>query len=74
MRQRLAGLPAGALVVVRALPTSAGASSASLGNDLDGALRRLIDPRTAGAPRRCPIAGPAGGGPIAGPAGGGGRR
>ena len=70
MRQRLAGLPAGALVVVRALPTSAGASSAALGNDLDGALRRLIDPRTAGTPSLCPIAGSAGGSPIAGSAGG----
>jgi ribonuclease P protein component len=74
MRQRLASLPAGALVVVRALPASAGASSATLGNDLDGALRRLINPRTAGTPSLCPIAGSAGGGPIAGSAGGGGRR
>jgi len=50
MRQRLASLPAGALVVVRALPASASASSAVLGADLDGALRRLIGSRTAGAP------------------------
>ncbi|MBV9011489.1 MAG: ribonuclease P protein component [Pseudonocardiales bacterium] len=49
VRQRLASLPAGALVVVRALPASASASSAVLGDDLDGALRRLIGPRTAGA-------------------------
>jgi ribonuclease P protein component len=48
MRWRLATLPAGALVVVRALPASAGASSAALGDDLDGALRRLIGSRAAG--------------------------
>jgi ribonuclease P protein component len=53
MRSRLAVLPAGALVVVRALPASAGATSAALGEDLDGALRRLISARTAraGSPR-----------------------
>jgi ribonuclease P protein component len=49
MRCRLAALPAGALVVVRALPASAGASSAALGDDLDGALRRLVGSRTASA-------------------------
>jgi ribonuclease P protein component len=49
MRYRVASLPAGALVVVRALPASAGASSAALGDDLDGALRRLIGSRTASA-------------------------
>ncbi|MGH3771541.1 MAG: ribonuclease P protein component [Pseudonocardiaceae bacterium] len=49
MRWRLASLPAGALVVVRALPASAGASSAALGDDLDAALRRLIGSRVAGA-------------------------
>jgi ribonuclease P protein component len=48
MRWRLATLPPGALVVVRALPASAGASSAALGDDLDGALRRLIGSRAAG--------------------------
>jgi ribonuclease P protein component len=42
MRSRLAALPAGALVVVRALPASAGASSAALGEDLDVLLQRLI--------------------------------
>jgi ribonuclease P protein component len=41
MRGRLAALPGGALVVVRALPASAGASSAALDNDLGAALRRL---------------------------------
>jgi ribonuclease P protein component len=50
MRSRLAILPAGVLVVVRALPASAGASSAVLGDDLDGALRRLVGFHTAGAP------------------------
>ena len=42
---RLASLPAGACVVVRALPPSAQASSVELGSDLDaglrGALRKL---------------------------------
>ncbi|MGH3798775.1 MAG: ribonuclease P protein component [Pseudonocardiaceae bacterium] len=42
MRWRLAALPGGALVVVRALPASAGASSAALGDDLAAALRRLM--------------------------------
>jgi ribonuclease P protein component len=42
MRSRLATLPARSLVVVRALPSSAGAGSAALGDDLDGALRRLL--------------------------------
>lgn len=41
MRQRLATLPGGALVVVRALPASASKSSAALDDDLGGALRRL---------------------------------
>ncbi|MDQ3760671.1 MAG: ribonuclease P protein component [Actinomycetota bacterium] len=50
MRCRLAVLPAGALVVVRALPASAGASSAALGDDLDDALRRLIDFPTESCP------------------------
>ncbi|MDQ4102652.1 MAG: ribonuclease P protein component [Actinomycetota bacterium] len=40
MRRRLADLPPGALVVVRALPSSAGAGSAELAEDLDRALRR----------------------------------
>jgi ribonuclease P protein component len=42
MRARLASLPLGAFVVVRALPASADATGATLGGDLDGALRRLI--------------------------------
>lgn len=41
MRPRLAALPCGALIVVRALPAAAGAGSAALGRDLDEALRRL---------------------------------
>ncbi|MBV9061053.1 MAG: ribonuclease P protein component [Pseudonocardiales bacterium] len=50
MRSRLAVLPAAALVVVRALPAAAGASSAALGDDLDTALERLIG-TTAGRPK-----------------------
>jgi ribonuclease P protein component len=42
--ERLPGLPAGSRLVVRALPPAAGATSASLATDLDGAL--------AGASRR----------------------
>jgi ribonuclease P protein component len=57
MRRRLATLPAGALVVVRALPASAGASSAALGDDLDGALRRLIGSRAASAPSATSLGG-----------------
>lgn len=38
---RLGTLPPGATLVVRALPPAATASSAELGADLDGALRRL---------------------------------
>ncbi len=39
---RLAGLPAGALLVVRALPPAAGASSAELAVDLDAGLRSVM--------------------------------
>jgi ribonuclease P protein component len=46
MRSRLAFLPPGALVVVRALPASASARSAALGADLDAALQRLLSART----------------------------
>jgi ribonuclease P protein component len=45
MVPRLAALPAGAVVVVRALPPAAGASSARLADDLDRALLRLGVPR-----------------------------
>jgi ribonuclease P protein component len=41
MASRLASLPPGALMVVRALPPSATASSADLAADLDRALERL---------------------------------
>lgn len=44
MRERLGRLPAGTLVVVRALPPSAGASSRDLGRDLDSAFRKLRVP------------------------------
>jgi ribonuclease P protein component len=47
MRDRLAVLPAGTDLVVRALPPSAEASSRDLGGDLDASLRRLrLLPRT----------------------------
>jgi ribonuclease P protein component len=41
MAARLAELPTGTWVVVRALPTAAGADSARLGAELDRALGRL---------------------------------
>jgi ribonuclease P protein component len=41
MRDRLGTLPAGCSLVVRALPAAAASTSAELGTDLDGALRRL---------------------------------
>jgi len=42
VRARLALLPPGSLLVVRALPPAAGADSATLGADLDSALRKLL--------------------------------
>jgi ribonuclease P protein component len=39
---RLASLPAGSSLVVRALPPAAAASSAHLGNDLDKAFAKLL--------------------------------
>ena len=42
LRARLDRMPAGALVVVRALPQAAAASSAELGRDLDSALSRVL--------------------------------
>jgi ribonuclease P protein component len=39
---RLGGLPAGALLVVRALPPAATATSAELGEDLDAGLRSAL--------------------------------
>lgn len=41
LRSRLASLPAGTVLVVRALPPAGRAGSAELGADLDSALRRL---------------------------------
>jgi ribonuclease P protein component len=45
VRERLERLPAGAVVVVRALPAAADASFSTLGRDLDTALARLDLPR-----------------------------
>jgi ribonuclease P protein component len=42
VRDRLDRLPAGSILVVRALPPAAGADSAALGRDLDAALTRLL--------------------------------
>nr|WP_238355240.1 ribonuclease P protein component [Kribbella sandramycini] len=42
---RVPELPAGSLTVVRALPSSASASYDELVADVDGALRRLLEPR-----------------------------
>ncbi|MEV0676987.1 ribonuclease P protein component [Actinosynnema sp. NPDC050436] len=42
VRDRLAVLPAGTSLVVRALAPAASASSAELGDDFDAALRRLL--------------------------------
>jgi len=42
MRARLAALPPGTRLVVRALPPSASADSGSLGADLDRALRAVL--------------------------------
>ena len=45
VRDRLATLPAGASLVVRALPAAAEASSERLGNDLEAALAAARTPR-----------------------------
>jgi len=45
VRERLAGLPAGTTLVVRALPDAAEASYARLGADLDAALAAARAPR-----------------------------
>ncbi|MEP6696548.1 MAG: ribonuclease P protein component [Pseudonocardiales bacterium] len=42
VRPRLAELPPGSRLVVRALPTAGGASHATLQRDLDAALKRLV--------------------------------
>jgi ribonuclease P protein component len=44
LRGRLAALPAGTRLVVRAAPPAGAASSAALGADLDAALARLAGP------------------------------
>lgn len=44
MRDRIGALPAGTLVVVRALPPAATATSRDLGEDLDAAFRKLRMP------------------------------
>jgi ribonuclease P protein component len=44
MRDRVGVLPAGTLVVVRALPPAATASSRDLGKDLDAVFRKLRMP------------------------------
>ena len=51
VRDRLPLLPAGSLLVVRALPPAAGADSAQLGRDLDATFDRLDVGRAAGVPR-----------------------
>ena len=42
LRDRLSSVPDGAVLVVRALPSAAAASSAVLGDDLDRALARSV--------------------------------
>jgi ribonuclease P protein component len=48
---RLTALPPGSMVVVRALPPAAGASSAELGADLDAGIRSILRKRVGGAAR-----------------------
>ncbi|MFC0507227.1 ribonuclease P protein component [Micromonospora costi] len=45
VRERLAGLPSGSTLVVRALPAAADASYARLGTDLDAAIAAARAPR-----------------------------
>jgi len=62
VRDRLDRLPAGARLVVRALPAARDADSATLGRDLDSALDRVLADRPAApAPARPVRAGAAGG-------------
>ena len=51
LRDRLAALPAGARLVVRAAPSAGDAPSDALGNDLDGALAAAVRPRRPRADR-----------------------
>jgi ribonuclease P protein component len=50
VRDRYDRLPAGSLLVVRALPPAAGADSAGLARDLDAALDRLVPAPPGAAP------------------------
>ncbi|GES31571.1 hypothetical protein San01_40580 [Streptomyces angustmyceticus] len=64
VRDRLDRLPAGSLVVVRALPCAGDADHDQLARDLDAALERLLG----GVPRGCnPPGAVTGGGIAAGP-------
>ena len=49
VRERLAGLPAGSDLVVRALPAAAVANSRDLARNLDTALGRVLPARAAGS-------------------------
>jgi ribonuclease P protein component len=42
MREKMPQLPEGSMLVVRALPAAASADSATLGAELESALRRLL--------------------------------
>ena len=46
LRERVSDLPAGTRVVVRASPAAAGATSAALAGDLDGALAAAVRERS----------------------------
>jgi len=58
VRQRIAALPDGAVLVVRALPAAAAATSAGLARDLDAALSRVGITLPAGITDRPPLVGP----------------
>ncbi|GAA3449237.1 ribonuclease P protein component [Dactylosporangium matsuzakiense] len=51
VRSRLAGLPPGSVIVVRALPEAAGRTYQSLEEDLDSALEAARRPKSRGARR-----------------------
>ena len=52
---RIAGLPPGSLMVLRANPAAADATSADLGADLDRALARLLSPSPVDQRREQPV-------------------
>jgi ribonuclease P protein component len=54
VRDRIGGLPDGGLLVVRAAPRAAGASSRELGDDLDRALSGVLTARAGRAGGRAP--------------------